>query len=268
MDSFFEELKKAREAKNISLAEISTSTLIDVTMLEAIESGNVKILPQTYIRAFLREYSNIVGLDPQETMQKYDSWLAGNKKVATGQHHPKNIIPSEIPKVDQGNAKERLPRSFNTLAPIVYKIIIVVAILVLVDIVVWNLLHKETPSPVEETSFRDVVRDREKQLGGNDTTLTPASVAEQDNEEGPLTLVATTTDSVWLQIIVDDKPMVQHFLYPNTTFSWKGKSGFRFPAIGNPEHLKLTLQGKRLRVPTTNKKVARDLFYSLDSTHP
>ncbi|MEO8167282.1 MAG: RodZ domain-containing protein [bacterium] len=268
MDSFFEELKKAREARNISLAEISTSTLIDIKMLEAIESGNVKILPQTYVRAFLREYSDIVGLDPQETMRKYDSWLAGNKTGTTGQQNTKNIIPSEVPKADKVGTKKRLPRSFNTLSPIVYKIIVVIAIFVLVDIVVWKLLHREAPSPVKETSFRDVVRDREKQLGGNDTTLTPASVAEQHTEEGPLTLVATTTDSVWLQIIVDDKPVVQHFLYPNTTFSWKGKKGFRFPAIGNPEHLKLTLQGKRLRVPATNKKVVRDLFYSLDSTHP
>ena len=37
MDSFLDELKQAREAKNISLSEISASTLIDVKMLEAIE---------------------------------------------------------------------------------------------------------------------------------------------------------------------------------------------------------------------------------------
>ena len=66
MDTLFQELKKAREAKGIPLAQISDITRITEEYLEAIENGNVKILPQAYVRAFIREYADVVGLSPDE----------------------------------------------------------------------------------------------------------------------------------------------------------------------------------------------------------
>ncbi len=260
MDSFFEELKKAREAQNISLAEISTATLIDIKMLEALESGDVKILPQTYVRAFLREYSGIVGLNPHETMSKYNVWLKSNETTPSTQQRPKKIVAAETANPEPATNKKK----FDTLGPTVFKIAGALAVLILVDLVLWGILQKETPPPVQETSFRDVVKEQERKAGMSDSTL-PSPITVAPIQDDSLSLVATTTDSVWLQIIVDDKPLVQHFLLPNTTFSWKGRKSFRLPAVGNPEHLKLTLQGRRVRVPTKNKKVARDMFYSLDS---
>lgn len=264
MDAFFDDLKKAREAQNISLAEISTATLIDLKMLEALERGNVKVLPQAYIRAFLREYAGIVGLNPQETLKKYDLWLKNTEGIPATAPRPQKEAVAEPAKPESREEKKKFFFSIDTFGPTFFKIAAVLVALILVELVLWNVLQNESPPPVEETSFKEVVKEQEQKAGMSDSIVVPAITAERSAED-TLTLVATTTDSVWLQIIVDEKPLVQHFLLPNTTFSWKGKKTFRLPAIGNPGHLKLTLQGKRVQIPTKNKKVARDMFYSLDS---
>ena len=54
MNVFFQELKRAREAKRLSLADIADRTLINIRHLEAIERGDTSILPETYVRAFIR----------------------------------------------------------------------------------------------------------------------------------------------------------------------------------------------------------------------
>ncbi len=73
MDSAFTMLKKAREAKNLSLADVADSTFISIRYLEAIEAGKTDILPQAYVRAFIREYAAVVGLDTAEVMRRLDN---------------------------------------------------------------------------------------------------------------------------------------------------------------------------------------------------
>jgi transcriptional regulator with XRE-family HTH domain len=78
MKNFGEELKVFRESKNISLQDISKETRISVKFIEAIESGNLNILPQTYVRAFIKSYAKHVGLNIEETIAKYNKYI-GNK---------------------------------------------------------------------------------------------------------------------------------------------------------------------------------------------
>jgi cytoskeletal protein RodZ len=51
-----EELHKAREAQNISLDDLTAATRISKKFLKAIEDGDFSLLPQIYIRAFIRDY--------------------------------------------------------------------------------------------------------------------------------------------------------------------------------------------------------------------
>jgi cytoskeletal protein RodZ len=72
MPSLGEELKRQRELRDISLREISNSTKISVRILEAIENNNYKILPGgVFNRNFIRAYAEFIGLDPENTVRKY-----------------------------------------------------------------------------------------------------------------------------------------------------------------------------------------------------
>ena len=55
-ETFFSILKEHRESKGIQIDEISEYTKINPTYIEAIEEGNFDLLPNVYMRLFLRSY--------------------------------------------------------------------------------------------------------------------------------------------------------------------------------------------------------------------
>ena len=87
-------LKQAREAKNLSLADVSDTTFISIRFLEAIEAGKTDILPQAYVRAFIREYATVVGLDAAEVMRRYDSIGSGSAQAARPSIPPERSAPA------------------------------------------------------------------------------------------------------------------------------------------------------------------------------
>ena len=67
-----EELRQARERKNIMLEDVAHETKINLNYLKAIEVGDFSFLPQTYVRAFIRAYAKKVGLDPATMLKPLD----------------------------------------------------------------------------------------------------------------------------------------------------------------------------------------------------
>lgn len=65
-------LRDARKRRGLSLDQLSHATKISVTILRAIESNRIDKLPGgIYTRGFLRAYAREVGLDPEDTIQRY-----------------------------------------------------------------------------------------------------------------------------------------------------------------------------------------------------
>src|SRR5579883_1124504 len=91
MIHFYEELQKAREARNLSLKEVSVATKISQVMLEALEQGKMHQLPEAYIRAFIREYARFLRLDEVEILQEYETEFHGNH------HHVHQAPTAEEP---------------------------------------------------------------------------------------------------------------------------------------------------------------------------
>ncbi|MDQ3022074.1 MAG: helix-turn-helix domain-containing protein [Bacteroidota bacterium] len=77
---FAEDLKAVREEKNLSLRTIAQQTRLNMTVLENIENGDFTFQPQAYIRAFLKQYINSLGLDVEETLFDYDLAKSGKYK--------------------------------------------------------------------------------------------------------------------------------------------------------------------------------------------
>ena len=65
-------LKRQREAKAMSLAELSRATRIPSASLEALESDHFDDLPgEVFVRGFLQSYARAVGLLPAEVLARY-----------------------------------------------------------------------------------------------------------------------------------------------------------------------------------------------------
>jgi cytoskeletal protein RodZ len=65
-------LKRHREVKAMSLAELSRATRIPTASLEALESDHFDDLPgEVFVRGFLQSYARTVGLLPAEVLARY-----------------------------------------------------------------------------------------------------------------------------------------------------------------------------------------------------
>src|SRR5918999_4160661 len=70
--SFGEQLRLAREARGVSLREISEQTRISTRYLEAIEADDYKRLPGgIFNKSFIKAYAKYIGFDEHEALEGY-----------------------------------------------------------------------------------------------------------------------------------------------------------------------------------------------------
>ncbi len=64
-DNVWDLLRQAREARGLTLGQVSAHLKLTVRQIEAIESGDLSVLPgQTFARGFVRNYARFLDLDP------------------------------------------------------------------------------------------------------------------------------------------------------------------------------------------------------------
>lgn len=86
-------LRREREARDVTLAEISEVTKIGRAYLEALEAERFDVLPApVFAKGFLREYAKYVGLDPDEVVNSYLTALQASEPEAA------SAAPSSAPR--------------------------------------------------------------------------------------------------------------------------------------------------------------------------
>lgn len=94
MSGIGEQLRKAREAKGLSISDIEKATKIQSRYLEAIENNDFDKLPgDFYVRAFIRQYAQIVGLDGKELLSQYQGEVAN--EVTSEVSQPAESSPAQ-----------------------------------------------------------------------------------------------------------------------------------------------------------------------------
>jgi len=80
-ESFFSLLKSHRESKGVEIEEIAEYTKINPKYLHAIEKGDFKVLPNVYMRLFLRSYTQFIGANAQQALDDYELHTTGKISV-------------------------------------------------------------------------------------------------------------------------------------------------------------------------------------------
>jgi transcriptional regulator with XRE-family HTH domain len=71
-ESFGARLRQHRESQNVALSTVAEQTKIKLTLLEALERGDVSQWPAgIFRRAYLRAYAQCVGLSPDDTLREF-----------------------------------------------------------------------------------------------------------------------------------------------------------------------------------------------------
>ena len=247
MNTFSDELRKERVSKNISLSDIATKTHIHVKYLEAIEQGSFDILPQTYVRAFIREYALMIGLSPTEVLKKFDVMVSGKYSIGNGTligSGWSGTTPPSLP--DQalptgGGPKQEAIRS-NETRKLVVGFGIAFLVLVLAYLT-YDYVTQEWKAPIaKETPFQDVVREQEKQIQPQKAALDSFAALQEGPKKDSLILKGVAIDSAWISISADSMPSQSMLLPPRSSRMWIATQSFTL-TLGNAGGIRFTLNG-------------------------
>jgi cytoskeleton protein RodZ len=236
--SFGEQLRLAREARGISLREISEQTRISIRYLEAIEADDYKRLPGgIFNKSFIKAYAKYIGYDEKEALEAY---------TRTAREHGDS--PDEVA---SSPYQPRVYTDGNTRSPFV-TLLLTVLILAILSLGVYAALHwyqrRTTPSP--ETSPAAAPNTQGTQSAATNSPQ-PAAVADDFNVE-----ISARGENVWIKTRVDDGEAADSTLEPNETKQFKPSDRLSVMySKSRAKSLELKINGRPARLPTEGKGV-------------
>ena len=274
LQKFAEELRVTREAKEISILQISNRTKIDPKFLNAIENADFDILPELYVRAFIKEFAQTIDLNPKETIQKYELAKTGKtenalnatveqisptpltveikKTNATEPEEKNKPIKIENQPVKEFDSAQREQSKLQDDAPKNFlksnlNVILGAAVLTIAVVIFYFALFYES-SP-------DTIADEQEQNASENTARFEETTPEQKAVQSSLPLAPVISDSlrlsvqnseqVWIKILSDGKIIQQGIVQKNTTMNFKAKKQFGI-SVGNAGAVKLFFNEKQV----------------------
>ncbi|MGE7185272.1 RodZ domain-containing protein [Peribacillus sp. NPDC006672] len=127
-------LKEAREAKGLSLEHLQELTKIQKRYLIGIEEGNYSMMPgKFYVRAFIKQYCEAVGLDSEEIFEQYKSEVP-------------SVYSEELPEqLSRVQSRKTMPAGNSKVVEMLPKIlaaVLVIGAAVLIWVLVSNYMSK------------------------------------------------------------------------------------------------------------------------------
>jgi cytoskeletal protein RodZ len=240
LEQFGEELAQARLAKGISLIDISAETRINLKFLEAIERGQFQILPQTYVRAFLREYALSLSLDPKDVLQRYNSIQQEGRSRKSNEVATEHI--SAQTRMSAGDIKNQLLKLSSLQRNIAFGIFLIV---IVVLVIVLANMKKESDSvkSVVEIPFDRVIRESEAASNPPPSAAVDSVPTFKAQQKDSLRLEITTLDSVWISLLIDDTQGAEYLFAPHRKRIWVAKERF-VVTMGNAGGAVFRLNGK------------------------
>jgi cytoskeleton protein RodZ len=207
---FCEELKAAREYKKVSLEQISATTKIDIAYLKALEDGRWDVLPEPYIKGFLKAYAQCVGMNVLKVLKKYDELEKGVKPVEG--EAPEELQKLAPPTPPPPPIKSRFPAVKVRTYSLLY--LLLVAAIVVVGLIVLRKTPKPVEKPIVETEKPPITVDTIRAV-----TPKPDSTVKTDSVKVDSTpaiiqfsIQAIFQEPCYVEIVVNDS-IRQNFLF-------------------------------------------------------
>ncbi|GLX68550.1 helix-turn-helix domain-containing protein [Paenibacillus glycanilyticus] len=178
-------LRQAREERGLTLEDVQEQTKIRKRYLEAIEDGDHSVLPGTfYLRAFVKNYCDAVGLDADEVLRLYQ-----HEVPTTVTDQIVEAVPARQPKRVRTRSSERISKlGFN---------IMMWSFLILIVVVVWVYFvnqKSDDPKEIDNTNITDQAspapptQSTDSATGGTGSTTTPTATPTPTPSQDPTTV--------------------------------------------------------------------------------
>ena len=227
-------LQKARQAKGYTLDDLQQITKIQKRYLIAIEDEKFDELPgDFYVRAFVKQYADTVGLDGDDLLKEYEDDLPKAKTAEYSDHIAQAVESRASQRKTIGNQVSRSRRYVPT--------IIITVVIILVLAAIWFTAiarsHRDSSTRIDNSSVsvsgesrkkassssKKVVKKtakdtiKLKQASRNDTSVTYTA----DKLTADTTLQINPADRAWMQVRANNNSLLNRTLNANEKTSVK-----------------------------------------------
>jgi cytoskeleton protein RodZ len=223
-----EEFRAAREARHLSLSDVSEQIHIRTIYLQSLEDEDWSaIAAPVYVRGFIRTYARFLGLPSEQAVAEFnDSIGAGAAKPshAAGEQHV--------------TAARRRPSVWLWVAG--------AAALILVAFVGYNYVQLQQQGAADPTESRSVpvAGGAANQAAAPGATDVAAAGRAKSRKPGELTLDVRITQASWLLVKIDGKQQLEGILPAGTVKQFHGSTATI--RAGNAGGVELAVNGKSL----------------------
>ncbi|MGB9887047.1 MAG: helix-turn-helix domain-containing protein [Moorellales bacterium] len=221
MREFGRVLKETRERKGLTLEEAEAVTKIRRRYLEALEGGDLQVLPgRTYALGFLRSYIRFLGLDPDTAASLLEEFKRA-WEPEKAEEPPFALTPSP-----RRAPSPRVGRPWGWIAIAV--LLAVIALLILPGL----LARPPAEAPPAPTP------------GGPEVGESPVPEAPQPRSGLELEITADKGPS-WLEVVVDGRPVYRGLLPQGREVSFSGDTSIAVK-FGDAGAVSVRLNGELL----------------------
>lgn len=224
-----ETLRKAREARGLSLENVAELTKINSRYIKAIENDSFDALPGgIYTRGFLRSYARLLGLDPKELLSGFEKQDPVEINDLSEDHAPAafNFSPKESLSVK--NLKKTAYYSAFAV------------ILILAGYLFWagyTYIVKSNGSSREAVKPDNLI---ERLKGEGDTLQEKTSAA---NQKGLNVILEVTEQKCWVRVTTDGVVKFTGIVAAGDSRSFQASERMNL-RLGNAGVVKITVNGR------------------------
>ncbi len=247
-----EKLRQAREKKGLTMEQVQKQTLIHASVVMALEEGKCdEILTPTYVKSFLKKYSNFLGLDSKEILGEYASLHAD--QAAPSLDLTRGVKPK---KRDSKDSILFLRRAlFGGVA------FLVIAAFVFLAVVSARFLYSLSPRPgrIEKAAVKPKKDDSRIKAANQKKLAKQASSGSSKAappKGAPLYVVLKVKAPVWVELKRDGEKIFQRVLPKGLAESITAREKVEV-YVANGDVIEIIVNGRSLGSP--GRGVIKDL---------
>jgi cytoskeletal protein RodZ len=241
-------LRKAREGRSLTLDQVQKQTRIHTAILSALEDGKgEEILSSTYVKSFLKKYSEFLGLDSTDIVKDYSVYRKEKTDISG---HQENIALSPTRPV--GSDDDHAPKA-------IFVMIAIALFAVFVSSAIFAGIKAVSSAGKRQSSAKaDTSKTGQKAASqSKKTTSQKASSKASQKESTPrylaskgmlIYLVLRVDQPVFVKVKKDGVALWQRMLPKGSIESFKASEKIEL-YIGKAEAVELILNGKSLGSP-------------------
>lgn len=255
MDEIGQKLRNARIKKGYTIDDLQQITKIQKRYLIAIEEGQFDHLPgDFYVRAFIKQYSDAVGISSDDLLEEYKSDIPNAQPT-------QETAPEET---KTRSIKEESNSFFSNLGNYIPQIVVGIIVVVIIGVIAFGMIHRNQSSSsvtipkdnTEQTTKKAKKTTKKKAAKKTETKSKETAVKESDTEgtytitnvpsDGLKVVVEGSNGQAWIQFKEGDNTTWQQALSADEKKETTVPSDTTTFTIqtGNVNNTKVTIDGK------------------------